>query len=122
MRFWRFLLGLAFIGAGILHFTKREMYEAICPDYLPNHSALVTISGIAEIAGGVGTWIPQTRKAAGWGLIALLIAVFPANLNMALESERFARVAPAWALWLRLPLQAVLVYVVKRTNLEEREP
>jgi uncharacterized membrane protein len=91
---------------------RSEWYDAIVPAYLPAHRLLVQISGAAEIAGGAGVLLPPTRRAAGWGLIALLIAVFPANLNMALESDRFARIAPAWGLWLRLPLQAVLIWWV----------
>jgi uncharacterized membrane protein len=71
---------------------------------------LVAVSGVAEIAGGIGLLIPRLRRWAGWGLIALLIAVFPANVYMAVSPQRipdlhFAR----WMLWLRLPLQGVFV-------------
>src|ERR1700722_12674716 len=71
-----------FITAGILHFTKTAFYLKIMPPYVPWHLAMVRISGVCEILGGLGLLIPQTRRAAAWGLVALLIAVFPANLYM----------------------------------------
>ena len=77
------------------------------PDYLPAHRELVYASGVAEMAGGAGVLSERTRKPAGWWLIATLIAVFPANLNMALHPDRYARIPPA-ALWARLPFQARL--------------
>lgn len=103
------LLAAMFVGAGVLHFVKPRMFEAIVPPSLPSPRALVLISGAAEVLGGVGLLIPGLRPWAGWGLVALLVAVFPANLYMAQESERFRRLAPRWALLLRLPLQAVLI-------------
>ena len=78
--------------------------------------ALVALSGAAEIAGALGLLIPQTRRAAGLGLIALLLAVWPANIFMALEAERFRRVAPAWLLWARVPLQLALIGWVERVS------
>lgn len=78
------------------------------PDYLPAHRALVAVSGVFEVLGGLGVLLPMTRWWAGMGLIALLIAVFPANLNMALHPDKFADV-PRWALYVRLPLQAVVI-------------
>ena len=105
------LLSVAFIAAGTLHFLRPETYEQIMPDYLPAHRELVLVSGAAEIAGGVAVAFPQTRRAAGVWLVALLILVFPANVNMAVNSERFASFAPA-LLWARLPLQALLIWWV----------
>lgn len=102
-------LAAAFVGAGVLHFVKPRMFEAIVPPSLPSPRALVLISGVAEVLGGAGLLIPALRPWAGWGLAVLLVAVFPANLYMARESERFRRLAPRWALVLRLPLQAVLL-------------
>lgn len=105
---------MLFILAGALHFVRPRMYEAIVPPYLPNAHALVVTSGAFEILGGIGVLIPATRGAAGWGLIALLIAVFPANLYMVSDGARFRSVAPAWALWARLPLQVLLIWWVYR--------
>lgn len=102
------LLAVVFVGAGVLHVVKPRLFEAIVPPSLPWPRALVLVSGVAEVLGGVGLLVPAVRPWAGWGLILLLIAVFPANLYMARESDRF-RLVPRWALLLRLPLQAVLI-------------
>jgi len=104
----RALLGLTFVATGVLHFVKPRMYEAIMPRYLPAHRELVYASGVAEIAGGAGVLHPRTRRVAGWWLIATLLAIFPANVEMAVHAERFERFPPA-ALWARLPLQGVLI-------------
>lgn len=98
------LLAGLFCTTGVLHFVIPEVYEDIIPDYLPAHRELVYISGVAELAGGIGVTMPQTRKAAGWGLAALLVAVFPANVHMALNPKDYDQV-PSWLLWARLPLQ-----------------
>ena len=102
-------LAAAFVGAGALHFLRPRVFEAIVPPSLPAPRLLVYVSGVAEVAGGLGLLVPALRAWAGWGLAALLVAVFPANVFMARQSGRFRRVAPAWALWARLPLQAVLI-------------
>ena len=103
----RCLAALLFVFAGAGHFLKTEFYEQMVPPGFPSPTLLVIVSGICEIAGGVGLLIPPLRRRAGWGLIALLIAVFPANIYMALHPERFG-FAP-WLLWTRLPLQAVII-------------
>ncbi|MGJ3240515.1 MAG: DoxX family protein [Anaerolineae bacterium] len=103
------IVALVFIVAGINHFINPQFYVAIMPQYLPYHLELVYLSGFFEIAGGVGVLIPAIRRLAVWGLIALLIAVFPANLHMALNAPAFADIAPAWVLYLRLPLQLVMI-------------
>ncbi|MEO6914036.1 MAG: DoxX family protein [Candidatus Baltobacteraceae bacterium] len=103
------LLGAFFIAAGALHFLKLPTYARIVPPWLPAHVLLVQMSGVCEILGGIGVLLPRTRRAAGIGLIALLIAVFPANLFMATHSATFADLAPAPVLWLRLPLQIVAI-------------
>ena len=110
----RLALGLTFIAAGVPHFVRPRMYEAIVPDYLPAHRELVYASGVAEIAGGAGVLHPTTRRAAGWWLIATLVAIFPANVEMAVHAERFKQFPPA-ALWARLPLQGVLIAWAWRT-------
>lgn len=109
------LLSVGFITAGILHFLRTSTYESIMPGYLPAHRDLVLISGAAEIAGGLGVAFAGTRRIAGVWLVALLIAVFPANVNMAVHAERFASIAPA-LLWARLPLQGLLIWWAHRAT------
>jgi len=77
------LATIFYVVAGSLHFIKPEPYLRIMPPYIPWHVAMVRVSGAFEILGGVGLLVPETRKAASWGLIALLVAVFPANIYMA---------------------------------------
>jgi len=101
-------LGLFYLAAGALHFARPRAYEAMMPRPLPAKRALVYASGAAEVAGGAGVLHPATRRPAGWWLIATLVAIFPANVNMAVNAERF-RVVPEPLLWLRLPLQAALI-------------
>ena len=105
----RNLLSAFFVLAGINHFAQPRLYEAIVPPSLRTRAReLVVLSGIAEIAGGLGVLPLRTRRPAGAGLIALLAAVFPANLYMAREPARFARI-PRWALYARLPLQPLMM-------------
>ena len=107
----RVAFGVAFIAAGILHFVYPAYYQAIVPPYLPAPAALVAVSGVAEIAGGVGFLVRRWRRAAGWGLIALMVAVFPANVEMLRQArEHHASGLAQAALWLRLPLQGVLIW------------
>jgi uncharacterized membrane protein len=106
----RWLLTVGMVGAGLNHFIAADTYVAMMPSALPAHRALVYLSGLAEIAGGLGLILPATRRWAAWGLIALLVAVFPANVNMAINHLPLGeRVVPTWALWARLPLQLVLI-------------
>ena len=102
------LLSLLFIAAGINHFVTPDMYVKIMPEYLPWPLALVYVSGFFEVLGGVGVAIPRLRRAAGWGLIALLVAVFPANVQMMIHANQFPNI-PFWALVARLPLQGLLI-------------
>ena len=99
-------IALLFILGGVNHFRSPGFYLSMMPAYLPAHLLLVQVSGGFEILGGVGVLVPATRVFSGWGLLALLLAVFPANLNMALNPGPFvASGIPLWGLYLRLPLQ-----------------
>lgn len=104
----KILLALVFVAAGANHFLSEAFYLRMLPPYLPAHRALVFLSGVAEVALGILVLIPKLTRLAASGLIALLIAVFPANVQMALHPELFPEFSPA-ILWLRLPLQAVLI-------------
>jgi uncharacterized membrane protein len=109
MRIGRVLMGGMYVVAGMAHFLFTRAYERIIPPYLPAHYALVLLSGATEIAGGLGVLIPGLPRPSAWGLICLLVAVFPANLWMAQHPELLPGV-PHWALWLRLPLQLPLIW------------
>ena len=112
LQFWRLLLALLFVGAGTWHFVRPGTYLRIMPPALPAPLLLVYLSGAAEIAGGLGLLLPATRRWAGWGLLALLVAVFPANGHMALVHEQLG--IPGWVAWGRLPLQVPLLWWVWR--------
>ena len=106
----RWVLAAFMIFAGISHFTDPDSFVRIVPSFLPGALALVYISGVFEILGGVGLLIPRMSRFAAWGLIALYIAVFPANIYMALNEIPFGEgPTPAVYLWLRLPLQFLLI-------------
>ena len=106
----RSLLALIMVGAGVAHFAMPEGFERIVPAFLPAPHALVLVSGVFEILGGVGLLVPRSRRFASYGLIALFVAVFPANLNMALNDiQPIDGHVPTFLLWLRLPLQAALI-------------
>ncbi|HET9623435.1 MAG TPA: DoxX family membrane protein [Kofleriaceae bacterium] len=106
----RWVLTIFIVAAGVNHFMLPAPYIGMVPAALPAPAALVQISGVAEIAGGLGLIVPATRRLAAWGLIALFVAIFPANLNMAIHHLPLGTHAvPAWALWARLPLQIVLI-------------
>ncbi|WP_425514233.1 DoxX family protein [Deinococcus aestuarii] len=112
------LLALAalFVGAGALHVLRPGPFDRIVPPWVPMSPRTATlVSGAAEIAGGLGLLHPATRPAARVGLLALLVAVFPANAGMAWNAERF-RPLPEWALWARLPLQPLLMVLVWRAG------
>ncbi len=105
------LLGLSvwFLINGVNHFVSTDAYVSTVPTYLAAPLALVYVSGIFEILGGLGVLHPGTRRLAGWGLIALLIAVFPANIEMARKAEEFAEIASPTILFARLPFQIVFI-------------
>jgi uncharacterized membrane protein len=117
----RILLAVSFMVAGVLHFVVPGYFIAIVPPWLPHPDLLVTASGVFEIAGGAGLLIHRSRRLAGAGLIILLVAVFPANIQM-LQDWR-ATGGGGWyeiALWLRLPVQPLLVWMVHRVALRPR--
>ncbi len=115
----RLALGSVAIAAGALHFIRPRMYEAIMPDWIPAHRELVYASGVAEMAGGAAVLVPRTAVAGGWWLIATLVAVFPANVHMALNPDRYPGIAEP-LLWARLPLQALMIAVVYRVAVRGR--
>ncbi|MCG1002071.1 MULTISPECIES: DoxX family membrane protein [Halobacterium] len=111
----RYVMGTIYVVAGVLHFRTPAAFERVVPPSLPRPRALVYVSGVAEVVFGVGVLFERTRRLSAWGIVALLVAVFPANVYMATDNvadelvpegmERVARVAA----WVRLPLQGVLV-------------
>lgn len=117
----KYILAFGFVLAGAYHFVNVNFYLKMMPPYLPAHLFLIYLSGVFEIALGVLLLIPKFSRLAAWGLIALLIAVFPANVFMAQHAELFPEFSPT-ALYLRLPLQIVLIawafWFARRKNLE----
>mgnify|MGYP001546961963 CR=1 FL=1 len=107
--FLRWVLALFFIFAGLNHFLMPEIYLGMIPPWVPAPRAMNEISGAAECLGGLGLLVPQTRWLAGWGLVALLVAVFPANLHVALQGRMPGLAVSPLVLWLRLPFQPVLM-------------
>lgn len=107
----RVLLAIAMMVVGVLHFTAPAGFVRIVPAWLPTPLALVYVSGVFEILGGAGLLVPRARRAASLGLVALYVAVFPANVNMALHHLSLDGVTqvPAPLLWLRLPFQALFI-------------
>lgn len=102
-------MALLYVLAGINHFRNPRLYLKIIPEYLPNPKFLNAVSGIAEIVFGILLIFSNTTKFAAWGIIALLIAVFPANLYM-LQNQKASFGLPKWILLLRLPLQIILIW------------
>jgi uncharacterized membrane protein len=100
-----------YVAAGLNHFRDPEFYLPMMPPILPWHPELVWGSGVAEVALGLAVLVPALRRAAAWGLIALLIAVFPANLYVALENVPIGGRAEGLGIWnwVRLPFQALFI-------------
>jgi uncharacterized membrane protein len=103
----KYTLALFFVGAGILHLVRPDFYLKIMPPYLPLHLELVYLSGFCEIALGLLLLVPRYSRWAAWGIIALLIAVFPANLYLYQNQDLLP--APPILHFLRLPLQGVFI-------------
>jgi uncharacterized membrane protein len=106
----RIALGVLLILQGVNHFVSDDIMVRMMPSWLPAHRELVWASGVAEIVLGAGALLRRTRQLAGWGILLLLVAVWPANWTMAIEPEQWP--IPSWVLWLRLPLQFVFAYAV----------
>ncbi len=103
-----YVIAFAMVGVGITHFVNTPFFVSIMPPWIPFHEWMVWLSGVAEIIVGILLAVPRTRKLGGWALIALLVAVFPANIHMAIHHIQPAGVTepvPEWAAWGRLPLQ-----------------
>lgn len=104
----KYLMSVLFVLAGVYHFVNPNFYLRIIPPYFPWHLFLVYLTGVFEIVLGIFLPIPRFTRSAGFGLIALLIAIFPANIHMAFNTELYPEINPI-ALWVRLPLQGVLI-------------
>jgi len=111
-RVTRALVAAAMTAVGVLHFTSPDGFLKIMPPWVPAPLVMVYVSGFFEIAGGVGLLVPKVRVAAAWGLVALYVAVFPANVHMAMHKiSPLGKPIPDVVQWGRLPLQAVFIAV-----------
>ncbi len=108
----RALLAALFASAGVAHFTREALFVRMVPPWIPAPQLMVQLSGVCELVGALGLFIPSVRRAAGWGLVALLVAVFPANVHMAMHPRDFADMMTPTQLQIRLPLQLVLLALV----------
>ncbi len=108
------VIALAMTAIGVLHFVKPDPFVAIVPAFLPAPLALVYVSGVFEIVLGWLLIPERTRSLGKWGLIALFLAVFPANINMAVNEIQLNPESPmpVWAMWARLPFQVLFIAVV----------
>lgn len=111
MQLPRWLLAGGMVAIGVAHFVRPQPFVDIVPNYLPAPLVLVYVSGLFEVLGGLGLVYQPTRRFAAWGLIALYVAVFPANIHMAVHqiTPTGAPPLPGWMPWARLPLQALLI-------------
>ncbi|MBG43557.1 MAG: hypothetical protein CL530_06280 [Aequorivita sp.] len=105
----QYLMGVLYVLAGMNHFRKPKMYERIIPPYIPAHSTLVMLSGVAEMILGFMIMNKNTQEEAAWGIIIMLIAFIPVHIYM-LQNKEAAMKLPKWVLILRLPLQFGLIY------------
>jgi uncharacterized membrane protein len=116
----RAALAAFFTLAGTMHFLRPSFYEAIVPPAVGNEREVVIVSGLAELAGAAAVLHPRSRRLGRWWLLALLVAVFPANLHLAVNPEQVEGLdlerAPRWALWARLPLQPLAMLWVWRAT------
>ena len=116
MKLARILIGAFFVFAGVMHFVNPGIYLEMMPDWIPLHGPAVFWSGVAELVGGLALFFDRTARLGGVWLILVLIAVYPANVQMALDPDSVPWVVrneiPGWVLWLRLPLQPLLGYAI----------
>jgi uncharacterized membrane protein len=122
------VIGAVFVFAGVMHFVNPDLYLEMMPDWIPLHGPAVFWSGVAEVAGGLALFFDRTARIGGIWLILVLIAVYPANVQMAIDPDSVPWAArneiPDWLLWLRLPLQPLLalaIWLVTR-NAGEQSP
>ncbi|MBI3784296.1 MAG: DoxX family protein [Deltaproteobacteria bacterium] len=119
-----YLMAAFYVFAGYMHFAKPDFYMPMIPPYLAWHVQLVFLSGVAEVICGIGLLVPSMRRLAAWGTIALLIAVFPANLHIALNNVPLGKSPEGLGIWnwVRLPFQLVLIAWAWWYTRREREP
>ncbi|MGB7684496.1 MAG: DoxX family protein [Solirubrobacterales bacterium] len=120
MKLSRTALAAFFTFTGTMHFVRPRFFEAIVPPAVGNEREVVIVSGLAEIVGAAAVLHPGSRRLGRWWLLALLVAVFPANIHMAVNPEQVEgldlRRVPRWALWARLPLQPLAMFWVWRAT------
>jgi len=106
-----YVMAAFYVFAGVMHFVRPEFYRPLMPPYLPWHGFLIFLSGVAEVVLGAAVLVPSLRTIAAWGIILLLIAIFPANLHVALYNVPLAGNAEGAGIWnwVRLPFQGVLI-------------
>jgi uncharacterized membrane protein len=117
----RYVLAAFFVAAGLNHFRIPATYLAMMPEWVPVPSFMNITAGVCEVLGGIGILIPRLRIAAGWGLIALMVAVFPANLHVALLGRMPGFSFSPTILWLRLPFQVVFIAWIVWVAIAEQE-
>ena len=110
---------ISYVAVGVTHFTHTEFFLDVMPPYLPAHLELVWLSGVFEVLGGLGLLVKRTRRFASLCLIALLVAVYPANIHMAMNPGLYPSIDP-WLLYARLPLQFVMLGWVYWSTLTRR--
>jgi uncharacterized membrane protein len=109
------LLIAGFLGSGVVHLARPQVYEPLMPSWVPAHREVILASGVAELACAVGMALPRTRRLAGWASVALLLGVWPGNLQMALDSNRSKSTAFKAVAWGRMPLQVPMIRAALRT-------
>jgi uncharacterized membrane protein len=116
-------ISLLFAFTGTAHFVGPEFFDKIVPSWVPDARLATYLSGAAELAGAIGLLLPATRRAAAWGLIALLVAVFPANVNMLQMARASVDSSTGYlaGLWLRLPLQPLMIWWVWKAAARPRD-